>query len=60
MSRLKENDAAIDLLDGVIAKASIGTLQHLATDSDLDPIREDPRFVEMYQRARKRFEDETQ
>jgi adenylate cyclase len=55
MSRMGEFDAAIDLLEDVIFKASRGWLNWLDNDTDLDPLRDKPRFVELVQKAKARF-----
>jgi adenylate cyclase len=55
LTRLREFDAALDLLASVIEKASRGWLIWLDNDSDLDPLRSSPRFVEIVQKAKARF-----
>jgi adenylate cyclase len=55
LSRMGEFDAAIDLLEDVIFKASRGWLNWLDNDTDLDPLRDKPRFVELVQKAKARF-----
>jgi adenylate cyclase len=57
LSRLGEIDAALDLLDSVIGKASKGWLVWLDNDTDLDPLRSHPRFVATVGRAKARFAD---
>jgi adenylate cyclase len=55
LARLREVDAALELLAGVIDKASQGWLKWLDADTDLDPLRGDPRFAEIVQKAKARF-----
>ncbi len=56
MSLLGEKTRALDILEGVAARSSRGMLSWIQTDSDLDPIRPDPRFDTMIARARERLE----
>jgi adenylate cyclase len=56
LSRMGEIEAAIDLLSSVIFKASKGWLNWLDKDTDLDPLRDQPRFVEVVRQARARFD----
>jgi hypothetical protein len=39
----------------VFKECSAGLLRHVAHDPDLDPLRDDPRFVEMTTAAAKRL-----
>jgi len=55
LARLREIEPALDLLATVIEKASQGWLVWLDKDTDLDPLRDSPRFVEIVQRAKARF-----
>jgi len=55
LARLREIDAALDLLSSVIDKASKGWLVWLDNDTDLDPLRGDPRFVSLVAKAKARF-----
>ena len=55
LTRLKEFEAAIDLLSSVIDKGSQGWLTWLDSDTDFDPLRTQPRFVEIVQKAKARF-----
>jgi len=55
LSVLRETKAALDMLSGIIERASRGWVTWLDTDTDLDPLRENPRFVEMVLRAKARF-----
>jgi len=55
LARLREIDAALDLLASVIDKASQGWLVWLDNDTDLDPLRSSPRFNEIVQKAKARF-----
>ncbi len=55
LARLREIGPALDLLESVINKASQGWLMWLDADTDLDPLRDSPRFVEIVQKAKARF-----
>jgi adenylate cyclase len=55
LAGLREIDAALELLAGVIDKASKGWLIWLDNDTDLDPLRDDPRFAEIVTKAKARF-----
>jgi adenylate cyclase len=55
LARLREVEPALDLLATVIEKASQGWLVWLDKDTDLDPLRDSPRFVEIVNRAKARF-----
>jgi len=55
LARLREVDAALDLLSGVIDKASQGWLVWLDNDTDLDPLRDNPRFMDIVHKAKARF-----
>jgi adenylate cyclase len=55
LTRLKEFEAAIDLLSSVIDKGSQGWLTWLDSDTDFDPLRTHPRFVEIVRKAKDRF-----
>lgn len=55
MSLLGECDRALDILEGVAARSSQGMLSWIETDSDLDPLRSDPRLDGMLSRARERL-----
>ena len=57
MSKLRDADAACDLLDDVVGTVSAGWLKWIDADNSLDPIREHPRFVALMVRARARFAD---
>ena len=50
-----EIDPALDLLSSVIDKASAGWLIWLDNDTDLDPLRSQPRFAEIVRKAKARF-----
>ena len=54
--RLREYEAALDLLANVIDKASTGLFHWLDNDTDLDPVRDHPRFIELFKQAKARFE----
>ncbi len=58
LAKLKDVEAACDLLDGVIEKVSGGWLRWIDTDNSLDPIRQAPRFVALIARARARQDAE--
>ena len=55
LTRLREFEAAIDLLSDVIDKGSQGWLTWLDNDTDFDPLRSHPRFIEIVQKAKARF-----
>ena len=55
MSLLGEHARALDILEGVASRSSQGMLSWIETDSDLDPIRPDPRYDAMIARARERL-----
>jgi adenylate cyclase len=54
MSTLGEHDRALNILEGVAERSSPGMLSWIEADSDLDPIRADPRFEAMIARAKAR------
>jgi adenylate cyclase len=59
--RLNEHEAALDLLANVIDKASAGLFVWLENDTDLDPLRSNPRFIELFKQSKGRFAtDQTQ
>ena len=45
----------LDLLSSVIDKGSQGWLTWLDSDTDFDPLRNHPRFVDIVQKAKARF-----
>ena len=55
LTRLREFEAAIDLLSSVIEKGSQGWLTWLDNDTDFDPLRSHPRFIELVANAKARF-----
>jgi adenylate cyclase len=55
LARLREIEPAIDLLESVIDKGSQGWLVWLDNDTDFDPLRDQPRFIDIVQRAKARF-----
>ena len=55
LSRLREIDAALELLSNVIDKASKGWLVWLDNDTDLDPLRDHARFKQIVRDAKARF-----
>ena len=55
LARLREIDPALELLASVIDKASQGWLVWLDNDTDLDPLRGQPRFAEIVAKAKSRF-----
>ncbi len=55
LAKLREIEPAVNLLSSVIEKASKGWLVWLDNDTDLDPLRDHPRFVELVQKAKARF-----
>lgn len=56
MSVLGELDRALGLLEGVGERSSPGMLHWMEADSDLDPVRSDPRFSAMLGKARQRLQ----
>ena len=59
-AQLNETDAAIVMLGPVMAKLSLGFLNHAKVDPDLDPLRENPRFKAMVAAAEARFATATE
>jgi adenylate cyclase len=55
MVQLRDLDAALELLQSVTDQMNAGMLSWIEADSDLDPIRDDPRFQAMLQAARQRL-----
>jgi adenylate cyclase len=55
LTRLREFEAAIDLLSSVIDKGSQGWLTWLDSDTDFDPLRSHPRFKQIVSDAKARF-----
>jgi adenylate cyclase len=55
LSRLGEYDDALELLSRIIDKSSQGMLLWFENDTDLDALRETPRFVELLSKAKARF-----
>jgi hypothetical protein len=55
LARLREIEPALDLLTNVIDKASQGWLVWLDNDTDLDPLRDSPRFVELVRKAKAKY-----
>jgi adenylate cyclase len=54
-TRLKDPDAALELLNPVFETLATGFLNHAKADPDLDPLREDPRFKAMVAAAETRL-----
>jgi adenylate cyclase len=50
-AQLKETEAALELLEPVFENVSIGLLNHAKADSDLDSLRNDPKFTAMVKAA---------
>jgi adenylate cyclase len=48
---LDEGEAAIDLLEPIVGKVSASWVKWMETDNDMDPLRGNPRFQAMLQRA---------
>ncbi len=55
MARMKDAEAACDLLEGVLVKINSGWLLWVDKDNDFDSMRDYPRFVAMLAKARERF-----
>jgi adenylate cyclase len=55
LARLGELDAAVDLMGRFIDKASPGLLLWFDNDTDLDPLRGHPQFIEIMRTAKARF-----
>jgi adenylate cyclase len=55
-ARLKEHDAALDMLGPVFENLAIGLLNHAKADPDLDRLRDDARFKLMLAAAEKRID----
>jgi adenylate cyclase len=55
LARLGEHDEALDLLSRFIDKSSQGMLLWFDNDTDLDPLRDKPRFVELIRKAKARY-----
>ena len=55
LARLREHDAALDLLSRFIDKASPGMLLWFDNDTDLDPLRDNDRFKQILSNAKARF-----
>jgi adenylate cyclase len=54
-TQLGDIDAGLELLGPVFDKMAIGLLNHAKADSDLDPLRQDPRFKDMLAAAEARL-----
>jgi adenylate cyclase len=54
-TRLKDPDAALELLNPVFETLATGFLNHAKADPDLDPLRDDPRFKAMVAAAEARL-----
>jgi adenylate cyclase len=55
MSSLGETNLALEALEGIASKLSPGMVSWLEADTDLDPIRDEPRFQSMMQEVKARF-----
>jgi adenylate cyclase len=55
MATLGECDRALTILEGVSDRSSPGMLSWIEADSDLDPIRADPRYQPMIDKAKARL-----
>jgi adenylate cyclase len=53
-SNLQETDAAIEMLEPVLATVTPGFLRHIKVDADLDSLRDDPRYQAMVAAAEAR------
>jgi adenylate cyclase len=54
-TRLKDPDAALELLGPFFETAATGFLNHAKADPDLDPLRDDPRYKSMVAAAEVRI-----
>ncbi|WEK46802.1 MAG: TIR domain-containing protein [Candidatus Andeanibacterium colombiense] len=52
---LRDNQAALDLLETFIDKMNSMLLTHLQVDPDVDPLREEPRYLAMLAAAKQRI-----
>jgi adenylate cyclase len=52
---LNDKDGAIELLEPLFERISVGLLNHAKSDHDLDSVRDDPRFVAMMTAAEARL-----
>jgi adenylate cyclase len=55
MVQLHDVDAALEQLQGVTEIMNAGMLKWIEADSDLDPLRDEPRFRAMLEKARQRL-----
>jgi adenylate cyclase len=55
MARMKDPEAACDLLEGVLTQVNEGWLSWIEKDNDFDAMRDHPRFVALLAKARERF-----
>ncbi len=58
MAQLNDVTVAVELIDGLVDRMNSTWVLWIEEDNDLDPIRDDPRFVATMKRARERFERE--
>ena len=58
MAQLKDFTVAIELIDTIADRMNSSWVQWMEEDNDLDPIRDDLRFIAIMKRARERFERE--
>jgi adenylate cyclase len=52
MAGLRDAEAAVELLEGIIDRVSGGWISWIDHDNSLDPVRDHPRFVALMQKAR--------